>query len=109
MSWKTPDNQIINLISHEQELHNHVTRSCEQGVNWKKKYRQKKEKTQRTGSVMESQVMCMSRDQSGDQTPEDRNMPSGNAMIRCHDMPRPGVNTINSLPINSTELSALSH
>ena len=58
--------------------------------------------------VMESQVMCMSRDQSGDQTPEDRNMPSGNVM-RYHDTPRPGVNTINSLSINSTELSAPSH
>src|SRR5436305_11295607 len=59
-------------------------------------------------NVMESQVMCMSRDQSCDQTPEDQDMPSGNVM-RYHDTPKPGVNTINSLSINSTELSAPSH
>ena len=59
--------------------------------------------------VMESQVMCMSHDQPCDLTPEDQNMLSDNVMVRCCDMPRPGVNTINSLSINSTELSALSH
>ena len=59
--------------------------------------------------VMESQVMCMSCDQPCDLTPEDQNMPRGNTMVRCCNMLRQGVNTINSLSINSTELSAPSH
>ena len=42
ISWKTPDNQIINLMSHEQELHNHAPRSHEQGVNLKKEIQPEK-------------------------------------------------------------------